>query len=65
MSIWQIEDTTEWSYISWEYEDGYFIEAVFGIVTQGCLLPLCERSMGTAVQTIDARERLSYFQAGA
>jgi hypothetical protein len=67
----QSYDNPEWSYIQQlnqfvmgGMKDGYFIEAVSGIVTQGCHLPPCEGSMGTE-QTIDTRERWKNFQTVA
>ena len=62
----------EWNYIQQlnqfvmgGMKDGYFIEAVSGVVTQGCHNPPCEGSMGTAVDLMDARGRWDNFQTVA
>jgi hypothetical protein len=43
-------------------KDVRFVEAVSGIVTQGCHAPPCEGSMGTAVEVVDVKERWENFQ---
>ena len=62
----------DWSYIQQLNQfvmggmrDGYFIEAVSGIVTQGCHSPPCEESSGATVDMIDARQRWENFKVVA
>jgi len=59
----------EWSYIPQlnqfvmgGMQDGFFIRAVTGILTQGCHLPPCEGSIGSAINLMDAGERWDQFQ---
>ncbi|KAL3791129.1 hypothetical protein HJC23_000549 [Cyclotella cryptica] len=65
----QSYDDPEWSYVQQLNQfvmggmvDGFFIQAVSGITTQGCHSPPCAGDMGTAVEMADAGERWSNFQ---